>query len=368
MTEQCEIHAVVQFAAMKQLRISRAAACSFASAGLFVFVSTATAVTLQTDTTAGAVNVFSSRAATLVETPATGARLLDLPANTVMTGLASDGVDWWLAGVTHGRAGEEPSRLALRAGEDPSRVLAVPTTEAQLVRHPVPIVRTGQGLAALAWLEGDDGQRTAVRLARLENDGWQPAETLSPTGPGTQIALSGVQLTDGSTLLVWTAFDGRDDEILWSRVGERGFTPPAPVAPDNHVPDITPRLIADGAGALLAWSRFDGRDYRVQVARFDGQRWGAAVQVGVRGSVSPSWVRRGGQALVLHEVASPSGWALLDLDSSLHAIQRAEVPTEAKVRPFVDTGHDGSLVLRWQIGLSAETTQRAPVALRAIAP
>ncbi len=124
-------------------------------------------------------------------------------------------------------------------------------------RSPVLLVRK-ETLLGIAWLEGDTASSLSVRAAAWDGDAWQDVETVSAPGPGSQTGLTGTVLADGSWLLAWSAVDGEDDEIVWSRRAGDRWTPVRPVSENNHVPDVTPVLTAAGTGALLAWSRYDG--------------------------------------------------------------------------------------------------------------
>ena len=165
-------------------------------------------------------------------------------------------------------------RLFLLRGDDrASRPLArAPGQAGRQRRGPVLLVDGGR-LAGLAWLEGDDDRSFSVRAALWTGQRWQAPERVSFPGPGSQLALTGAVLADGSWLLAWSAFDGHDDEIVWSRRAGSAWQPVKRLYPDNSVPDITPALAAtaDG-GALIAWSRFDGHGYALRMARFPRRR------------------------------------------------------------------------------------------------
>ncbi len=109
------------------------------------------------------------------------------------------------------------------------------------------------------------GRRPLPLRARRRLDrpaaGRRPSASPSPV-PGASSRSTGAVLADGSWLLAWSAFDGQDDEIVWSRRAGNAWQPVKRLYPDNSVPDITPALTAtaDG-GALIAWSRFDGHGY-----------------------------------------------------------------------------------------------------------
>jgi hypothetical protein len=121
----------------------------------------------------------------------------------------------------------------------------------------VPLVE-GSELGGLVWLEGSPAGGMGVRAAAWEDGRWAQADWIARPGKGSQTGLAGVVLRDGSWLVVWSAFDGQDDEIVSARRAGDGWQAPRRVVADNRVPDITPALAVTNQGAIAAWSRFDG--------------------------------------------------------------------------------------------------------------
>ncbi len=252
---------------------------------------------------------------------------------------------WLAAGVDRGAEGL--ALVLLRSGAARVEALPAPETSARLVREPL-LLSDGRRLLGLLWLEGGTVRRLEVRSATWRDGRWLPAETLSPAGPGTQIALTAARLGDGSTLAAWAAFDGADDEILWSRKPRGGeWSPPRPAAADNPVPDITPHLLPTAGGALLAWSRYDGNDYRVQVARFAGGGFTEPVAVGAKGSTDPRFVDLGGPPLLSYLRAVPQAWEVLELAPDGRPLRRAEAPSESFERPLIERATEAGVELRW---------------------
>ena len=201
----------------------------------------------------------------------------------------------------------------------------------------------GGRLAGVAWLEGDGERSFSVRAAVWTGSAWQAPERVSFPGPGSQLGLTGAVLADGSWLLAWSAFDGHDDEIVWSRKVGASWQPVKRLYPDNAVPDITPALAAtaDG-GALIAWSRYDGHGYALRMARFARGAWGDEHAAGPSGSLYPTFL---GAAKLLYLDAAPRGWSVLDLDPRGRAKARASVAS-ALDRPAVRFS-GGAAEMRW---------------------
>jgi len=217
-------------------------------------------------------------------------------------------------------------------------------------QEPVPLVAGGR-LAGLVWLEGQDRGAFAVRFAAWKGEEWGTVQTVSRGGSGSQLALTSARLRDGSWLIAWSAFDGKDDEIFWSRWNPaRGeaWSQPRRAARDNAVPDITPALTVAGNSALLAWSRFDGEGYSTVLSRFKGGQWTAPQPV-VAGAVFPSFepAASGGGALLVLRTAEPQGWAAVEIDAAGRIGRKALLPASEASRPVLSDGPSTGLTFRW---------------------
>ncbi len=269
---------------------------------------------------------------------------LPLPKGARVSDLRSVGGEWLVAAVS--RAGGEPRIELLRGRGDRVETLAAPAAQpAAKLMQPV-FVAGDAGFQALVWLAGSAHNQLAVKASRWLAGGWGPTETLSAPGPGTQIALSTAVLGDGSWLVVWAAYDGTDDEILWSRFAGGAWSKPRPIAENNAVPDITPSLFATAGGALAAWSRYDGNDYRINVSRFDGERWSAPAVAGPAGSTAPAFSDAERPYLVYRH-ADPAAWAVIELDDAGAAVREATVAVASPQRPMLATVTEQAVRFEW---------------------
>ena len=255
-----------------------------------------------------------------------------------------DGDRWVAAGVRAGSA-----LLLVRGEGSAAERLSVPATGGRLVAAPVPLTADGD-LVGLAWLAGDDPRRLTVRFARWEGGSavgsWSETERVAGPARGTQTALSGTVLADGSALLLWSAFDGQDDEILWSRRSGGRWSAPAPVAAGNRVPDVTPVVAAVDDGAIAAWSRYRGGEYQLVTARWTGSPetpWGEVQVTGPPGSVLPELRSEEDGALLLYREARRRGWTVLRLDAGGRVTARAFVslPSAEATPALVGSDRDG---------------------------
>lgn len=253
---------------------------------------------------------------------------------------------WVAAGV-----GEE-GRFAVFAGDRAraTRLPAPPVANAASLRQePLPLLDDAGTLVGLAWLEGDGARSAAVRFARWSGTRWERPTTVSPPGPGSQIALASAALADGTVLLAWSAFDGEDDEVVWSAWDGAGWSRPAPIAAGNRVPDVTPALAALDGGAVAAWARFDGSGYTVVASRWADGAWGEPRPVAASGTAFPSFEPATSGARLLVRSARPSGWQVIDLDREGRPQRTAAVAALAAARPVVEDA-GGAAVLAWPGG------------------
>lgn len=288
-------------------------------------------------------------------------RLVEWPTDAQLESIRETSSGW----VLTGRRSDRQANDLLIVTEDDGvvRKLRAPSPTSDVERHnPVALLDDNRALGAMAWLEGDDLQSLSVSVAFRHGRGWSRPQRVSSAGPGSQLALQGATLADGTWLLVWSAFDGNDDEILWSRRREGRWTKPRRLAENNQVPDVTPTLLADSAGVIVAWNWYDGNEYRVRTATFEENRWSPARLVTRSGSLSPRLIAQAGKRLLLHRNVVPGGWTVSELDTTgmplVEATQRssqAEAPALLEVGPL-------ALTLKW------ETDSLTPLSWRVAEP
>ncbi|RPH57764.1 hypothetical protein EHM82_00550 [bacterium] len=272
---------------------------------------------------------------------------LALPDKALVSSLAALDGGWMAAGSYLN--GERRALFLLKGDARGARSLPVPAGQEGLLRFGPVLLTEGDGrLAGMAWLEGDGLRTLGVRAAAWNGERWEAPVRVAPPGPGSQLALSGAVLADGSWLLAWSAFDGADDEILWSlRAADGTWSKARRLSADNAVPDITPAVTASGDGALIAWSRFDGQGYSVHLARFAGGGWRGERAAAPTGSVRPAFESSSGRPLLLYRTVVPAAWSVLQLDPAGRALARATVPSSLPDRPVLVTGAGGEVRMRW---------------------
>ncbi len=268
----------------------------------------------------------------LIREPSGAASELELPPGTGIYRLEQLAGGWIVTGELDALGSSD--LLLLRSDNGARALLPAPlNAEQHLLRsNPVPLVERGE-LVGLAWIAGPTVIQSAVYASLWSGADWSLPELVSPPGAGTQIGLAGAVLTDGSWLLVWSAYDGSDDEIVWSRRYGGSWSTPRRLHPANDKPDIVPSVIATGRGALAAWSSSDGTTYRVRLAGFEDGAWSELGFTGPRGSFHPTLTPGEESVLLLYRTVLPQTWTLLELDGGGEPLRRAAVATDSTFRP-----------------------------------
>lgn len=246
-----------------------------------------------------------------------------------------------------------------RSVEDGQRLVVMTDDSQGLRRLPVPEPRQGalrvrprllvrdNELDGLAWLEGDGPRDLRVRVSDWSGIDWGPVRTLSATRRGSQTGLTGATLAGGERLLLWSAFDGRDDEIVFSLDEGGGWTPPRRLAAGNRVPDVAPTVLAAGDGALAAWNRLEGGGYVLVLARWADDGWEELGALAGEDGLFPELLRIDGRILLLYRGVEPRGWGVLELDENGRILRRAAIDSDTGERPAVRLDGAAGISLRW---------------------
>ena len=261
--------------------------------------------------------------------PVTSVRYDDL----VLLGRDPDGVqEWAVAGVAVDR---NRPRLRLHRGRDGQiRALPPPDRPTGAIQMASARWLAAAGAApvqGLAWLEATRPRAQEVWLSPYRDGKFEPATRLVGAGPGSQTALDAAVLADGSWLLVWSAFDGNDDDLVWRQGQPDGSWAGGRVSPDNRAPDITPRLLVTADGAAVAWSRYDGSVYRVRTARFEQGEWRDEKWAAPPDSLYPEWVGNGDTLLFLR--GATRTWTAAGPGSSVDFAAPSETPPVVDLDP-----------------------------------
>ncbi len=244
----------------------------------------------------------------------------------VLLGRTPEGAqEWAAAGVS--LSGNGP-RLLLYGGRE-GRIRAVSPPQRPPGAIQIASVRwlgaaEGEPLRALAWLEATRPRAQEVWLSPYRDGQFETAVRLVGAGPGSQTALDAAVLADGSWLLVWSAFDGVDDELVWRQGQPDGSWAGGRVSPDNRAPDITPRLLVTADGAAVAWSRYDGRVYRVRTAHFEQGVWREESWAAPPDSLYPEWV--GDTDTLLYLEGATRVWMGVGRESAVQFRAATEAP------------------------------------------
>jgi hypothetical protein len=272
-------------------------------------------------------------------------RRVRLRRNEKLSTVAEISRGWVAAGVR-----EEPDRtelLILRQSSAGLERIPPPPLERGMVRlRPVLLVHRDR-LVGAAWLEGRDFRHLVCKTADWDGVDWGPVVTVGSPMSGSQTGLTGTVLANGSVLLLWSQFDGQDDEIYWSLRSGTDFSTPERLGDPNRLPDITPVVTSSSRGAVAAWSRYDGRDYRLVTSRFRQARWEAPRVVGEPGALYPQLVHAHDALFVTYRNASPQGWTVRQIDSRTGPRRNAFVPWTGSERPVLRNFDRQSVTFSW---------------------
>ena len=283
---------------------------------------------------------------------------IELPRGVSVTSVRSTNDGWIAAGNVLDER-DRPDLLLIEKSPSGIEILTPPPrTSAKQRGQAIPLIEAGE-LVGVAWVAGSRQSDLQVFAATRDSDQWSGRETVSGSGPGSQLALTGDVLGDGSWLLVWTRFDGGDDETVFSRRVDGVWTQPARIHEDNQVPDITPCVIAVEGGALAAWSWFDGSDYRLRTARFDGSNWSTGRPVGAKGSLFPSLITGTTGAQLLFQTVEPETWTVVQTDLRGKLVRQASVSKTDTERPIIVERDGAEVRLVWPSESSAKDSRSA---------
>ena len=326
------------------MRLSRTICLMLVGVGLVAPVSAGEV--LQSSQGVGGLWALRDGPRTVVGSPDGHEVSIELPPGAVLNDLEPTEGGWVAVGrVPDGDRGSD--LLILRESPVGADLLPVPPPGPGRYRgQPVLLVNSGR-LVGLVWAEGNGHRELEIWAAPWRDGEWAIPERVSPQGPGSQLAPAATILEDGSWLVVWAAYDGTDDEIVWSRRQAGIWSKPQRLHPDNDVPDIIPNLIAIEDGALAAWSWFDGNDYRLLTVRLANDTWTAPEIIGGKGSGDPGLMQSAEGVWLLFKTVEPASWTVLELDRKGTARRRATLMEKSNDRPVLFVGEDARARLRW---------------------
>lgn len=252
---------------------------------------------------------------------------------------------WTAAGI---REEDEGSQIIVfERNQGGTRRVATPGQQRHPLRVRPNLAVQREELQGMAWLEGTDLLSLSVRAADRSGDDWDEVAVVAPPARGSQTGLVNAVLPDGRWLLVWSAFDGTDDELLWSVGKRQDWALPRPVAKRNNTPDIMPALASTTQGAVLTWSRLLDGEYRLMLSRFDKGSWSRPQVVGPPGSLDAGFAFDGNRLFLVYRHAWPRGWAISEMTSQGTGDRIAIILDDSGSRPALISTSGEGVELRW---------------------
>ncbi len=287
----------------------------------------------------------SARGKARIERQGAAPQRLALQADEILTTIAETRGGWTAAGV---REEDSATKIILvnRSNQGTRRLSAPALQRHPLQLRPALAVERDE-LDGMAWLEGRNLTSLSVRAASRTQGEWQDVTIVAPPARGSQTGLVVTVLEDGNWLLAWSAFDGSDDEILWSIGQQDRWSVPRRLGKGNSAPDIMPALVSTPDGALLTWSRLINGQYHLMLSRFRSNGWSPPRVMGPPGSLEPGFSIQDGQLLLLYRHAWPPGWAITELSADGRANRLAVVSEGVPSRPVLVKSSGDNVELRW---------------------
>lgn len=246
-------------------------------------------------------------------------------------------------------AGEDDARgelFFLLHRNDSTVELPAPGAKSGLARAAPAIATAGGRMEGAAWVEGSRQTDLSVRVALWNGSVWGDVEEVAPSNGRAQLAPAAAVLEDGTWLVLWAGYDGRDDEIFWSRRVDGAWSQPQRLHADNRVPDVMPTVTAHGDGAIAAWSFFDGSDYRIRTARWTGDGWTTGQRLEGIGVFRSELGRVGERSFLTYKSVFPEAWHLVEIDD-LGAARTTERAIALPERPLVVLRDGVAPTLSW---------------------
>ncbi len=123
-------------------------------------------------------------------------------------------------------------------------------------------------ILGVAWIEGETLRKTRIVVSRLVDGVLLAPRVISDIGPGSQTGLKAA--SNKETILVWSRFDGKDDEIFFSYSSDTlsDWTHPIPIT-NNDTPDVLPFVISCKKGFTVLWNSFIDNGYYPMLAKIE---------------------------------------------------------------------------------------------------
>ncbi len=135
------------------------------------------------------------------------------------------------------------------------------------------VIRDTKGRLWVAWSRATTGGRRDLYFKTFDGKQWSEEERIET---GFSVNLSAALAVDrrNQVWLVWSSFDGVDDDIFYSRWNGAGWSKPMRVNADDTTPDIQPVVdIGSDGFPQVRWSGFEDGEYRQFESRWTGADW-----------------------------------------------------------------------------------------------
>jgi lysophospholipase L1-like esterase len=126
---------------------------------------------------------------------------------------------------------------------------------------------------------GQELGRDEIFFSRFDGTGWSPAARLNATSAVPHLFLDAAADPEGRPWLVWSAYDGEDYEITWSRWNGSAWSEEEKLT-DNRDADAFPSLVfIRGVVPVVVWSRSGQSGGAIHARFMEAGVWGPEVEV-----------------------------------------------------------------------------------------
>ncbi len=146
--------------------------------------------------------------------------------------------------------------------------------------HDPRVAMDNLGNTIIVWSQFD-GSNDQIFMSEYRNNTWTHPEDLSdnisPSGENTndipQVAID----NNGNAIIVWSQFDGSNDQIFMSEYRNNTWTHPedlsdniSPSGENAHNPQVA---MDDNGNAIIVWSQFDGSNDQIFRSKYSDNTW-----------------------------------------------------------------------------------------------
>ena len=137
-----------------------------------------------------------------------------------------------------------------------------------------PAISSGtDGTVWVAW-SSVRGRTSQLKICFFDGVGWSDPEEIPTAGLTSNTGASIFVDQSNRPWIVWSGFDGTDDDIYFSRWDGEVWEAPSRIHIDNDTPDLLPIIVGNKDNhPTIFWYGFNGEKYVRYTSRWTGHCW-----------------------------------------------------------------------------------------------